>query len=127
MSDVTLGTLYSMNQQLMNQVPEPTEDMLENDFANIGAWFSSMFENKYFMLLCKELSDYTVIHINNYNWDSAITELREILESRGKIISLDYVHGENGYQCWIKTIKQDIPEFHMFYLFPYDWGVVEVW
>jgi predicted dehydrogenase len=54
------------------------------------------------MVLCRERNDYTIIHVNNYRFDLAVQELKEILESRGEIIDLQYVHGEGCYQCWVR-------------------------
>ena len=79
------------------------------------------------MLMCKENSYYTVLHLNESNpWviDSATKTLAELLEYRGHIIDITYNDLTDAYECWIKE-KSD-GEIHMYYLFTYDWGVVEV-
>lgn len=72
------------------------------------------------MLLCKERSDYTLIHLNDFNFTQAIQEIQEVLEERGDILALDYVHGEDVYQCWVRerNNKEAIP--YMFVLFEAD-------
>ena len=96
---VTVGSLYEMNQQVFKQMKPPSQRVIDADLANIGAWFSSQHEAKYYMLLCKERSDYTIIHFNNYNFNKAVDELKEILEERGDIMGFDYVHGDDIYEC----------------------------
>lgn len=124
-SKINVGSLYEMNQQLFKQMPTPKKDVIDIELANVGAWFSSNHHTKYYMLLCKERSDYTLIHLQNFNFDKATTELKEILEERGEIMGLDFVHGENAYQCWVRERKEN-PEVYMFMLFEADWMVVDV-
>ena len=122
---VTVGSLYEMNQQVFKQMKPPSQRVIDADLANIGAWFSSQHEAKYYMLLCKERSDYTIIHFNNYNFNKAVDELKEILEERGDIMGFDYVHGDDIYECWVRERGED-PEVYMFMLFDADWMVVEI-
>lgn len=42
------------------------------------------------MLMCKECSDFTLIHITKDNYFKAVQELKEILQERGTISSLQY-------------------------------------
>lgn len=70
------------------------------------------------MLLCRERNDYTIFHINNFRFDEAIQELKEVLESRGEIIDISFVHGQNAWECWVRerrtedidVIIKDLPE-----------------
>ena len=123
---VTMGSLYQMNQQIFKQMPALSPETLKIEFANIGAWFSAHYTKKYYMLLCKERSDYTLIHLNDFNFTQAIQEIQEVLEERGDILALDYVHGEDVYQCWVRerNNKEAIP--YMFVLFEADWMVIDV-
>lgn len=122
---VSVGSLYEMNQQMFKQMKPPLPRKIDMDLANIGAWFSSNYGVQYFMLLCKERSDYTLFHINDYNYSQAVQELREVLEERGEIMGFDFVHGENCYQCWVRE-RTENPEVFMFMLFDADWMVVEI-
>lgn len=83
---------------------------------------SSFHNCKYFMLMCKEKSDFTLIHLNGYNYKRASDEVKEILESRGTLLAIDYVHGENHYECWVREEAEDPEnsEVFMFKLFDAD-------
>lgn len=122
---VNAGSLYDMNKQLFKQLKPPSKAAIDLELANIGAWFSSNFETKYYMLLCKERSDYTLFHLENFNYDKAIQELREVLEERGDIMGFDFVHGENAYQCWVRE-RDEEHQVYMFMLFDADWMIVEI-
>lgn len=122
---VNAGSLYSMNKQLFKQLKPPSKAAIDLELANIGAWFSSNFETKYYMLLCKERSDYTLFHLENFNYDKAIQELREVLEERGDIMGFDFIHGENAYQCWVRE-RDEEHQVYMFMLFDADWMIVEI-
>lgn len=95
-------TNYEANQQMYAKLDAPDEAELNTKFANVGAWLSFRMKHSYFMLLCRERNDYTMIHVNNFNFDAAVQELREILESRGEIIDIDYQHGQDNYLCWVR-------------------------
>ena len=122
---VTAGSLYEMNQQLFKKIKAPSKESIDIELANIGAWFSSNFKTKYYMLLCKERSDYTMFHLENFNYSKAVQELREVLEERGEIMGFDFIHGENAYQCWVRERDED-RNVYMFMLFDADWMVVEI-
>lgn len=122
---ITAGSLYDMNKQLFKKIKAPSEESVSIELANIGAWFSSNLNTKYYMLLCKERSDYTLFHLEDFNYDKATQELREVLEERGEIMGFDFVHGENAYQCWVREREDDHNVF-MFMLFDADWMVIDI-
>ena len=122
---ITVGSLYEMNKQLFKQIKPPSEQIVNLELANIGAWFSTNINTKYYMLLCKERSDYTLFHLDDFNYNKAIQELKEVLEERGDIMGFDFVHGENAYQCWVRE-RDDEHQVYMFMLFDADWMVVEI-
>ena len=128
MAEITLGTLYDANKQILKTVKPHSEKRIAKDLTGVGAWMSSFLDTKYFMLMCKERSDFTLIHLNNFNFSKAVDELKEILEERGTILSIDYIHGENCYECWVrqegKTPEES--EVFLFMLFDAQWMVVEV-
>ena len=122
---IIVGSLYEMNKQLFKQIKPPSEQIINLELANIGAWFSANINTKYYMLLCKERSDYTLFHLDNFNYNKAVQELKEVLEERGDIMGFDFIHGENAYQCWVRE-RDDEHQVYMFMLFEADWMVVEV-
>lgn len=122
---VNMGSLYEMNQQIFKSMPSLSEEVINTELANIGAWFSAHHSAKYYMLLCKERSDYTMIHLNDFNFSQAIQEIKEVLQERGDILAIDYVHGEDVFQCWVRERSEDaVPR--MFVLFDADWMVIDI-
>lgn len=121
-------SLYDMNKQVMEQFTPLSEDKLNEEIGNIAAWMS--FEaDCYFMLLCRERSDYTLIHFTTQAKKiyEAGQQLKEALLNRGQVLSIDYNHalmpGElRSYSIWVRIEDEN----YLFYLFPYDMGVIEV-
>ena len=105
-------------------------EKLDKKLESVKSWFDKQYNSNYvefIMLMCKENSYYTVLHLNESNpWviDSATKTLAELLEYRGHIIDITYNDLADAYECWVKE-KND-GEIHMYYLFTYDWGIVEV-
>ena len=128
MAEITLGNLYQANCNIMKTVKPIPEKKMKLDLANMGAWMSSFPQTRYFMLMCKERSDFTLIHLNEFNYLKAINEIREILEERGTLLAVDYIHGENHYECWVRqeAEKPEDSEVFMFMLFDADWMVIEI-
>jgi predicted dehydrogenase len=115
------------------------EHKLVTNLANIGAWFSFLPSIEYIGVLCRERNDYTIIHLHGYNYQKAVQELRELLESRGEIMDIQYVHGQDYFQVWIRERRsEDIdillegssyqwqPQVWMFAVFNADEWVIEV-
>lgn len=128
MAEITLGNLYQANCSIMKTIKPVPPKKMELDLANIGAWMSSFVGTKYFMLMCKERSDFTLIHLNDFNYLKAVKEIKEVLEERGTLLAVDYIHGENHYECWVRQ-EGETPnqsEVFMFMLFDADWMVVEI-
>lgn len=100
------------------------------EFTNISAWFSTEKDFQYFMLLCREAYDFTVINIQSTNYSKAASEIKEVLESRGTIVFIEYCHEEENYEIWIKTNEYmktvTGSDYVMFKLFPCNDFVIEV-
>lgn len=123
-SKMTLGTLYDFNKQLMSQAKELRRIDFKDSLNQIKDFIKEK-NNKYFMLLCKERSDYTVfILFKNEDFDRQIfkKELSECLTNRGQILSIEETKDKQAYEIWIKIDE----EAFVYYLFPYDLGVIEV-
>jgi hypothetical protein len=114
---------YDIHKQLYARMNPLSDENLQKKLVSIGGWFSSFAQGKFFMLMCKEISYYTVFHFNEPNYTNGVEELKKTLQFRGQIIDINYVHSENAYECWIKN---SLGEMEMYYLFNYDWGVVEI-
>lgn len=123
-SKMTLGTLYDFNKQLMSQAKELRRIDFKDSLNEIKDFIKEK-DNKYFMLLCKERSDYTVfVLFKNEDFDRQIfkKELSECLTNRGQILSIEETKDKQAYEIWIKIDE----EAFVYYLFPYDLGVIEV-
>lgn len=123
MANVEIGTLYELNKQVMAQLPPQEESVLQSNYNTIGSWFGKD-QNRWFMLMCKERSDFTFLHITDNQFTKAIFELKEILEERGQVLAIQYLHGEDSFEIWVKNTEKD--EVYMFMLFNAEWMIVEV-
>ena len=128
-SEVSLGNLYDMNKQLMEQ-EEPINDAeLQLAKEHLRTWLTHNFKSKYFMLLCHELRDYTLFNLDKTStWtiakpDSIMTAANDIIEcmtNRGTLLTVDD-QGNNTWELWIRN-----PEgCFAYYLFPYGDAVLE--
>lgn len=136
MSKMIGQTNYEINQEGYRHIDPLTKEELGKALANFGAWLSYKNKIKYIGILCRDRHDYTVIRLNNFNYDKAIQELREILESRGDIMDIRYMHGQNYYQAWVREHVPDnmadfvkeqwVPQVSMFALFNANEWVIEV-
>ena len=139
MAKIATQTNYEINQEGYRHVEPLTEPDLTSKLTNIGAWFSFLDKIEYVGVLCRERNDYTVIHLHGYNYNKAVQELRELLESRGEIMDVDYAHGEDYFQVWVRERRTESvdkvveglnyewkPQVWMFAVFNADDWVIEV-
>jgi hypothetical protein len=80
-----------------------------------------MADKKYWMLLCKELADYTVFYATGKS-ENPGEDLFETLTNRGIVLDLTQLEDGN-YEVWIKDMSG---EPYVYYLFDYSFGIVEV-
>lgn len=118
---LSFGTLYELNQKMYAEAQDMTPEKFSAETVNMALWFSSRPERKHFMLLCRELYDYTVFEFNEAKYDHAREELQAILLSRGKPVMVDYNHENDAYEIWMRVNG----EIHMYMLFWADSYVVE--
>ena len=128
-SEVSLGNLYDMNKQLMAQEPVISGEALLKVKEELRAWFSDNFKQKYFMLLCHELRDYTLFNLDKTNsWHIAppmaimnvANDLVECMTNRGALLTID--QQETGaWEIWIRNEEGCFA----YYLFPYGEAVLE--
>ena len=122
MAEVSMGTVYDMNKTASENEELLNKPALGTRLKRIEKFINEQ-KDTYFMLLNKETSNYTLFNIQNKNrTDFAISELKECLENRGKIVSIDLTEDKNAYEIWLRNEEGDIAYF----FFPYDLGVIEV-
>ena len=128
-SEVSLGNLYDMNKQLMEQEPAISDAELQLAKEHLRNWISANFKQKYLMLLCHELRDYTVFNLDKTStWYAAqpstifeaANDIIECMTNRGTLLTIDE-QGDGAWELWIRN-----PEgCFAYYLFPYGEAVIE--
>ena len=120
-----LGTLYDMNLFMYNKLPPMEEDKKNAYLQNAAMWFSSKPNNKYFMLYCRELNDFTIFNFLTSNYDKGKTELIALVESRAtEIKDIVYNHDSDSYDFWIVSSLDN--QIHMYKLFMCQDFIIEV-
>jgi hypothetical protein len=128
-SEVSLGNLYEVNQQLMNNEPKIADDVLASKKQELSNWIQSHYEQKYLMLLNNDLHDYTIFNLNKQNIVAfygnnvgvrAADDVIECMTNRGILLTLT-LQEDDVWELWIKN-----PEgCFVYYLFPYGNAVIE--
>lgn len=112
---------YELNQNLMEKEPELTkkEKMIaQNLLKNYFIEKKLKLDSKYFMLLNNDKHDYTILSIKEkFNPDLMSKDLLSLCDERGKIKSVSRTEDHVGVEIWINNF--------VYYLFPYDAGVIE--
>lgn len=127
MSDVTLGTLYDVNKNLVAKNEIQLTEGVINSKKEIVKNFIMKTENAHYMLLCKEQSDYTIFRRYNMEDTEKAMEISNILideclKNRGEIRGIDLTKDKDAIEIWL-LIEE---EAYCYYFFPYDAAVIEV-
>jgi hypothetical protein len=76
------------------------------------------------MLLNRETYNFTLFNLGNKD-DITIKRimegLKECLNNRGNVISIDLTETKDAFEIWISADSEAL----VYYLFPYDTGVIE--
>lgn len=117
-------SLYQLNQNIMSSQPALSGDGVRKGQLEFFDWISKQPDNpKFYMLLCHELNYYTVFHINDTaTKEDFWNELYDIAKELGTLKAMEIDSG--CFSIWADWPQDNIS--HLFYLFPYDRGVVEV-
>ena len=133
MSDISLGTLYDVNKNLvLNGEIKLTEGVI-NSKKEIIKNFLRRTGNTYYMLLCNERKDYTVFRKGFYDEDMYSDDehqldeivnilVDECMMNRGEIRGIDLTKDKDAIEIWL--IIED--EAYCYYFFPYDAAIIEV-
>lgn len=117
-------TAYDLNKQLILSLG-PIKDEELNKFRSDFAGYIREIEDKFFMLLCKEQSYYTIFNYTSRNDSYYFADvLLEVIEAVGSFYNYSIDEENGGVELWIKP--EDKEEVFVYYFFPYDAGVVEV-
>ena len=121
--DLTMGTLYDANKQIMSS--DKIKPLNELEIAAAQNKINDFFNWKcYGMLYCKDLSDITIFHMyENQNPDPPAIAAAECIGcclDRGEILSIEE-QPDGNYEIWLRINN----EAFAYYLFPYDNAVIE--
>ena len=128
-SEVALGNLYDMNKQMMANEPVMSKEEIQTAKEQLRAWFTHNFTQKYFMLLCHELRDYTLFNLDKTDsWKmakpqtilTAADDVVECMSNRGSLLVMDQQE-DNTWELWIRNDEGCFA----YYLFPYGTAVLE--
>ena len=123
---VTLGNAYEIMQQSLSQLePIDIKNLMGTQATNCAAVID-LSDNLYFMLLNNEKRYYTVLHRENEEVEGVklVKEAFECLMELGDIVEIQVGDDYNYAEVWVKDPLDGLA--HVYYLFPYDLGVVEV-
>ena len=110
--------LYDLNKQIMSQMEPYTMEQWEKAAKAITAWDKENAAT-YYMLLCRDISYYTVFVNDGYelhNFGDAVRECFEFIG--GDVVDIDIDPGV--IEIWVKNEETT----YCFYLFNYETGVV---
>ena len=118
-----MGTLYDMNKAAIINMPSLTNSELKKILKKIKQFFLDKTD-KYFMLLNRETYNFTLFNLGNKNeiaMKQTMDDFKECLNNRGRVVSIE-LDSAGNYEIWI---VDDFNEALVYYLFPYDLGVIE--
>lgn len=125
MAELSMGTLYDANKQLMSN--EQFKPLNHLELAAAQQKIEDFFNWKcdcYGMLYCKDRSDITIFHMyENQNPNPPAIAAKECIgccTDRGEIISIEE-QSDGNFEIWLRIEG----EAFAYYLFPYDNAVIE--
>lgn len=90
---------------------------------------------RYIGLLCRERYDFTIVKLNDFNYDKAVEAIKEVMQTRGEIVDVRYNHEEEYYEIWVREFMPEglseefskvwEPQVFMFIVFDANDWVVE--
>lgn len=127
MAEVNLGTLYDFNKEAMKNEKPLDPIMFNIKVQEIAKDLWDILEDcgdQYWMLLCHDRRDYTLLNIiAAMDTEPIVKELKPTLSNRGQIISIDK-QPNGAWEIWIRDIETN--ENFAYYLFQYNNGVIEI-
>ena len=124
--NVSLGTLYDFNKQILSKQKKLNQFEIDQIKLKIEEWFNWQIDG-YAILLCRERYDFTIFHLyekqNSNPCKIAVTELIDLLNNRGNILSIEKDSNtlNNAWEIWLEIDK----EIFVYYLFNCDDWVIQ--
>lgn len=123
MSDINVGTLYDLNKSVVSKEKPITDKALHDKMREVKK-FCKAKSNRYYMLLNREKYDITILDTGDKNKgidEVILFSLKKCLLNRGNVVSVELTEAKDAYEIWINTDDDSL----VYYLFPYDIGVVK--
>ena len=127
-AEIAMGNLYDMNKQLMMNAPALTAEQTIEKEPALQEWFREHFRKQYFMLLCKEQSDYTIFNLDKTSsWhipqpgcvEAAAADVIDCMLNRGQLLAIE-LQEDGVWELWIRNDEGCFA----YYLFPYGDAVL---
>ena len=124
--NISLGTLYDFNKQVILNQGQLGKKKIKEIEKDLQDWFNWQIDG-YAMLVCRERYDFTVFHLyekqNPNPPEIAVSELIDLLKSRGKILSIEKDTNtiNNAWEIWLEING----EAFAYYLFNCDDWVIQ--
>ena len=110
---IEVGTLYELNQQILNQLPAQPQEHLQRQFGYIKNWIIDN-QCQYYMLLCREKADYTLFNVKSLKAETIIIqELQECIKNRGTLMSISKALVD-AWEIWIKDFDGNVNVYMLF-------------
>lgn len=122
MADFEVGSLLELNRQAMSGLPVLNKENVSLKMFELKMWAMAHKNTKHFMLLSNEKRDYTFFRLETNNYNNFEKELQEVIESRGKIVSIDKNEEFDTYDVWIRCGEEN----NYYMVFPADDFMIEV-
>lgn len=116
-------SLYNLNKQIVLKQKLLSKEEIKNEIKNVSQYIKKS-NNKYFMLLCKELSDYTLFDSPNKKQTEFEKDFYECITNRGKVSSISYNKENEVIEIWLKITKDNKEDAVLYYFFCYDAAVL---
>lgn len=113
-------TLYELNKTNMAQI-KPYDGIAINKLCHKMAEWMFNQDSNYFMLLSNERRDFTVFNLNGEpTVETVKNDIIELFHNRGQVTDIT-LQDDGKYEIWLRIDDEDF----LYYLFDYDWGVLE--
>jgi hypothetical protein len=115
-------SMYDVNKQIVQQLPSISSDNLEKAKNTIKTFVDST-NGKYYMLLCKDISYFTVFNIVATANTDITNELLECAMEVGVIKSIEITEDKQALEIWVSDNETN--NSYAMYFFNYTQGVVD--
>lgn len=114
--------LYDLNKNVINQLDPLTQGEISMKMGLIKDFYNKT-DNNHYMLLCKEYNYYTIFELEDMlQFPDFAGAVSDIISELGDVYSIENDSTGRAIEIWIKPEGEETPL--VFYLFPYDQGVV---